>query len=479
MKKILFLFAMMLAVGTASANVKYATFVAPTGSGGSYDAETSTYTWTKSSDNLMTVFTFENGELANYTKLHVVRIGGTYSNNTWRANVLFSDGKNKSFLWYNYNNKDITLATAWSDLTVDEVAHTLADVTAIRIGGASESGSVVLDWTCVYLENDDDAVVTAAFGKPSNQATYSNLVYTSTAGYSNLMPVFTGEAGDFSKFGKLQFEIQGVSGNFRVGYYDGSTFTGVGASKGSATGWGGGGVKHVDLADADYTSAASVATSFQFGSKNEAGTATVRPDNMFLVRSEAYDRSFTADQTSTVWLPFALTAEEVAAIDGKFYELTAATSSSLTFSEVSGATEAYKPYIFVANTTGTPFSGMKEKTVVAPKTCSYTVGTATFVGSMKDTKVPSGAYGYNSINGNFSKTTSDAVTIAPFRAYITVSGGAGAQSLDIDLGGTTGISTMKTQVKDNDNTIYNLNGQRVGTDYKGIVIKNGKKVIVK
>ncbi|MBQ8714355.1 MAG: hypothetical protein IJ552_03995 [Prevotella sp.] len=484
MKKILFLFAMILTVGTANANVKYATFVAPTGSGGSYDAETSTYTWTKNSDNLMTVFTFENGELANYKSLHVVRISGTYSN-PWRANVLFSDGKNKSFSWYNYYDKNIDLSAGkWgdNDLTVDDVSHTLADVTAIRIGGASDPGegnsySVVIDWTCVYLENDDDAVVTAAFGKPANNATYSNLVYTSTQGYSNLMPVFTGAAGDFSKFGKLQFEIQGVSGNFRVGYYDGSTFTGVGASKGSATGWGGGGVKHVDLADADYTSAAGTATSFQFGTKNGSGSATVRPDNMFLVRSEAYDRSFTAGQTSTVWLPFALTEEEVAAA-GTFYELTAATSTALTFSEVA-TTEAYKPYIFVAKATGTPFSEMKEKTVVAPKTCSYTVGAATFVGSMKDTTVPSGAYGYNATDGVFSVTTSAAVTIAPFRGYITIAG-SDAHELTINFDGdATGISTVKTQVNDNDNTIYNLNGQRVGADYKGLVIKNGKKFIAK
>ena len=179
MKKILFLFAMMLTVVTASANVKYATFVAPTGTGGSYDAETRTYTWTKNSDNLMTVFTFENGELANYKALNVVRIGGTYSG-TWRANVLFSDGKNKSFVWYSYSDKNISFTAgdwAGQNLTVDDVAHTLADVTAIRIGGASDPGegnsySVTIDWSCIYLENDDDAVEMAAFSKIASQATY-------------------------------------------------------------------------------------------------------------------------------------------------------------------------------------------------------------------------------------------------------------------------------------------------------------------
>ena len=40
-------------------------------------------------------------------------------------------------------------------------------------------------------------------------------------------------------------------------------------------------------------------------------------------------------------------------------------------------------------------------------------------------------------------------------------------------GGTTAIDNVSVNV--NDNVLYNLNGVRVGADYKGIVIKNGKK----
>lgn len=43
---------------------------------------------------------------------------------------------------------------------------------------------------------------------------------------------------------------------------------------------------------------------------------------------------------------------------------------------------------------------------------------------------------------------------------------------------TTGINTMKTIVRSNE-VRYNLAGQRVSDNYKGIVISNGKKVIVK
>ena len=44
-------------------------------------------------------------------------------------------------------------------------------------------------------------------------------------------------------------------------------------------------------------------------------------------------------------------------------------------------------------------------------------------------------------------------------------------------GGTTAIKAVKA--KDNDDTVYNLAGQKVGASYKGIVIQNGKKRIVR
>ena len=45
-------------------------------------------------------------------------------------------------------------------------------------------------------------------------------------------------------------------------------------------------------------------------------------------------------------------------------------------------------------------------------------------------------------------------------------------------GGATGIATVKT-VKAKSNVIYNLAGQRVDANYKGVVIMNGKKMIQK
>ncbi len=62
------------------------------------------------------------------------------------------------------------------------------------------------------------------------------------------------------------------------------------------------------------------------------------------------------------------------------------------------------------------------------------------------------------------------------KAYLPAS--VGAKSLNIVFGGTTAINSVQAETTAND-AVYNLAGQRVEADYKGIVIKNGKKYINK
>lgn len=72
----------------------------------------------------------------------------------------------------------------------------------------------------------------------------------------------------------------------------------------------------------------------------------------------------------------------------------------------------------------------------------------------------------------------DGVKISPFRAYFTgIPEGASAK-LNFDDEETTGITNVNA-AESNDDTLYNLAGQKVNAAYKGIVIKNGKKYLVK
>lgn len=83
----------------------------------------------------------------------------------------------------------------------------------------------------------------------------------------------------------------------------------------------------------------------------------------------------------------------------------------------------------------------------------------------------------NNANGvNFYLVTETAATVKPFRAYLMASG-AGARALNLDLGETTGIETVKKA--DVTTAVYSLSGQRVAAPQKGLYIVNGKKVIVK
>lgn len=60
------------------------------------------------------------------------------------------------------------------------------------------------------------------------------------------------------------------------------------------------------------------------------------------------------------------------------------------------------------------------------------------------------------------------------RAYLTPSDATTAAKINIEYSEATGITSIKTTTIEND-VMYNLAGQKVGNDYRGIVIKNGHK----
>lgn len=68
------------------------------------------------------------------------------------------------------------------------------------------------------------------------------------------------------------------------------------------------------------------------------------------------------------------------------------------------------------------------------------------------------------------------------RCYLEVKGTstkAAFYSLGTNFGETTGISSVKNKAEKADAPVYNLAGQAVGKGYKGLVIKNGKKFVIK
>ena len=102
-----------------------------------------------------------------------------------------------------------------------------------------------------------------------------------------------------------------------------------------------------------------------------------------------------------------------------------------------------------------------------------------FCGNWKEALVTDGSQWIIKNEGiHASIVKAHGVKISPFRAYFTgIPEGASAK-LNFDDEETTGITNVNA-AESNDDTLYNLAGQKVNAAYKGIVIKNGKKYLVK
>lgn len=88
-------------------------------------------------------------------------------------------------------------------------------------------------------------------------------------------------------------------------------------------------------------------------------------------------------------------------------------------------------------------------------------------------------------NGTFSITNNGQFiqfgegTFTSFGAYSTMQANTVLPMLFKMVEGTTGINNIQTTTAVKNNVMYNIAGQRVNKDYKGLVIMNGKKMMVK
>uniref|UniRef100_UPI003FF0FFCD hypothetical protein n=1 Tax=Segatella copri TaxID=165179 RepID=UPI003FF0FFCD len=201
----------------------------------------------------------------------------------------------------------------------------------------------------------------------------------------------------------------------------------------------------------------------------------------------SYDRNFTQGQPSTVCLPFALTAEELVNV-GKAYTLSAVNGSTATFTPAT-AIEAYTPYLLIPSASGKLLEKIAATKDIAkaPTVVKTSVsGSYSFVGTLQaETSVKKDGmevYGFSAKDGKFVHA-SDKASIDAFRAYISVPttalSTAASRSIDIDFGGTTGINEIQNAHSSSAAATYDVAGKRVDKNYKGVVIRNGKKMIQK
>lgn len=129
--------------------------------------------------------------------------------------------------------------------------------------------------------------------------------------------------------------------------------------------------------------------------------------------------------------------------------------------------------------TGT--NNLNFKTIIDTEANKHKVGSTNiyFCGNWKEALETDGTQWIIKNEGiNASIVKADGVKISPFRAYFTCIPEGAPAKLNFDDEETTGITNVNA-AESNDDTLYNLAGQKVNAAYKGIVIKNGKKYLVK
>lgn len=217
----------------------------------------------------------------------------------------------------------------------------------------------------------------------------------------------------------------------------------------------------------------------------DAVTLDEAADNVIEAKEAAnvtLKRKFVANKWNTLVLPFAVSDADVKTTfgaDAKIVEYSNADDANINFTTSTKGIKANVPVLIMpaaVNVENTyTFNGVS--IVVADPKADGT--SYSFVGSYKP---------YDLVNDDYMlyadkwwKTEAgDAYKIKAFRAYIKANGiGEAAKQLNLVIDGQTTGLKLNTVNGNIEGETYNIAGQRVANSYKGLVIKNGKKIIKK
>lgn len=203
-----------------------------------------------------------------------------------------------------------------------------------------------------------------------------------------------------------------------------------------------------------------------------------------------YSHSYTALRAGTVIMPFDCNFVQVRSLGGKMYAFKSADNGLLTFTRVT-TTKANTPYLYIPDKTGQSFFNNAIGKISGWKMPEQTTHSAqssnnwTFTGSLVDDNVKSTSstvyYGYDAANNDFEKLPEGSTATIPASVcYFSLGSSVGAKAYAFRLSdSTTSINSTLHSDTDDPIPVYNLFGQRVGKDYKGIVVIRGKKIIKK
>lgn len=194
-------------------------------------------------------------------------------------------------------------------------------------------------------------------------------------------------------------------------------------------------------------------------------------------------RKFVANKWNTLVLPFAVSDADVKTTfgaDAKIVEYSNADDANINFTTSTKGIEANVPVLIMpaAVNAKNTYTFNSVSIVVADPNPKADGTNYSFVGSYKP---------YNLVNDDYMlyadkwwKTeTGDTYKIKAFRAYIKANTPAAAKQLNLVIDGQTTGLKLNTVNGNIEGETYNIAGQRVANSYKGLIIKNGKKIIKK
>lgn len=473
--------------------------------GATYDKETGKFKWTEQWGNAMELFTNLEGQVSKYKHLKIKLTDPTHG---YRLLFYNKGGKKVSAV----ENQDATTVNWYLTSLKFVDGFTINDIDRICIAGSDDGvfGSLTIMPADVTLETDDIETLTVTttvdanssintpfqwykgtelrtqgvennFGKTGGSVLWGyssgNSVdngYFSLNGYSALRV----KVNNFNADKNTTFRVLSADNNHAVISMTGAeTLASFNVSKCTSLK----SSAYNTVVEQEITSIDFIGEYQAINTESPFGIAASKGSNV------SYDRTFTQNQPCTVCLPFALTAEELANV-GKAYTLSAVSGSKATFTPAA-AIEAYTPYLLIPSADGKlleEIAAAKDIADVPAEAKTSVSGSYSFVGTLqaKESVKQEGMeiYGFSASEGKFVHAGSNA-SIKAFRAYISVPSTAlstaASRSIDIDFGGTTGINEIQNAQSSSAAATYNVAGKRVGKNYKGVVICNGKKMIQK
>lgn len=472
------------------------------GSSATYNEETGEFAWSTPYNNWMELFTNLNGQASKFKHLKINLTGATHG-----YRLLFYKGNENVPM--NMKDTDTEVNLDLTTLNLPE-GWTINDIDRICISGAKDgNGTLTLKPAGVTLETDDIETLTVTTTVDAN----SN-INTPFQWYKGSEPRTEGVENNFGKTGKSVLWGYGYENSETNGYFNLNGYSAllVKVNNFDATMNQTFRVMSTDGHHAEIKMTSnetlvpfkvSKCTSLKGPQGNNLGQQitsidfigeyqAVNTKSPFDIAASkgskvSYDRDFTMNQPCTVCLPFALTADDLANV-GKAYTLSAVNGSTATFTPVQEI-KAYKPYLLIPSASGKlleEITDAKDITAVPDEAKTSVSGGYSFVGTLQakeSVKTPNTeVYGFSADGGKFVRVGENA-SIDAFRAYISVTttalSTAASRSIDIDFGGTTGINEIQNAHSSSAAATYDVAGKRVDKNYKGVVIRNGKKMIQK